>query len=232
VTPSVSIWQKGQGGPRTSNDAEPGAPADVLRPSASARGRAQSLGVMNIAAKQSEEIDLAARLFAALGHRQVALEKSDRPDVIAQISGSRIGIEVTQFHADEQKDAKGSSLRATEERLAKQSPGRSYAMWGVAKPNPALIARITDKVAIAAGYDTSRYSQLWLLISTGIPRLGAIGSTLAVPAFINIKDLNVSAHELLSGSTFSVVYLHMLLPRALYCWSRERQWRAIAEGEG
>ena len=186
---------------------------------------------MKITVKQCEEVDLAKRLLAALGHTQVALEPSDQPDVLAQIAGSKIDIEVTQFHADEQTEATGSSLRATEERLAKQSPGRSYSVWGVANPNPALVARIKDKVLTAARYDTSRFSELWLLISTGIPKLGAIGSTFALPAFINIEDLNVSTHELLSGSVFSAVYLHLLLPHALYCWSREKQWHANAEGE-
>ena len=182
---------------------------------------------MNITAKQREEIDLATRLLAALGLAGAIPESSDRPDVIVHIDGVRTGIEVTLFHADEHEGAKGSSLRATEERLARQSPGQSYPMWGAPNPNAGLIARITDKIATAAVYDATTYGHLWLLISTGIPKLGAVGSTFAFPAFVDIDELNRSTHESLCSSSLSAVYVHMLLPPALFYWSRERKWHAV-----
>jgi len=181
-----------------------------------------------ISKKQSEELNLATQLLDALGHRHVAVMPDDRPDVLACIDGSRIGIEVTQFHADEQQGAKGSPLRATEEGLAKQSAGGSYLVWGVLNPNPALVARITDKIKTAAAYNSSRYSELWLLVAAGVPKLGAVGATLALPSFINVQDLNLTTHELLCDSSFSAVYLHALLPPAIYCWSRHKKWHTIS----
>lgn len=182
---------------------------------------------MNISPKQREEVDLAARLLATLGHAQIAIEPSDRPDVFAQVGAMRIGIEVTQFHADEHAGATGSSLRANEERLSRQLPDQSYAQWGISNPNPALVARITDKIAASATYETSSYNQLWLLVSASLPKLGAIGSTFALSTFVNVEELNLSTHQPLSNSSFSAVYLHILLSPALFCWSREKKWHAI-----
>lgn len=182
---------------------------------------------MSTTPKQREELALATWLVAALGYRDVAIEPGDRPDVIAQLGGLRIGIEVTQFHGDESADSKGSPARATEEHLARQSPGRSYFMWGTANPNAALVARVTDKIATAAAYDATRYGQLWLLIATGLPKLGAVGATFTLPVFVDIEELNVSTHEPLRGSPFSAVYVHMHLPAALFCWSRESKWHAL-----
>ena len=182
---------------------------------------------MHIIAKHQEEIALAARLLEALGHADAVPEASDRPDVSVQINDVRTGIEVTQFHADEREGARGSALRATEERSARQSPGQPISVWGISDPNPGLIARIKDKIATAAAYDVTSYGQVWLLVSTGIPKLGAVGSTVALPAFVNIDVLDQATHESLCRSSFSAVYVHMLLPSALFSWSRGRKWHVV-----
>ena len=144
-----------------------------------------------------------------------------------QINGVRTGIETTQFRADEHERVRGSALRATEERLARQLQGQPSPVWGISNPNPRLIARITDKIAIAATYDVTSYGQVWLLVSTGIPKLGAVVSTFAFPAFLDIDVLNRATHESLCRSSFSAVYVHMLLPSALFSWSRERKWHVM-----
>jgi hypothetical protein len=182
---------------------------------------------MSVTLKQREEIDLASRLLDALGYRQLVLEPSDRPDVLTQIGNLRVGIEVTQFHGDEEPNKKGSVLRATEERSARQAPNQSYAMNFPINPNPALVARVTDKIALAAAYDKARYDQLWLLIASGIPQLGAVAATFAVSEFVDIKQLNASTHALLSDSPFSAAYIQVHLRRALFRWSPHEKWHSI-----
>lgn len=174
--------------------------------------------------KQQEEMEQAARFLRALGHVGARLEAGDLPDVIAFIEGRRIGIEVTQFHADEQPDVPGSSLRAAEKKKAKDAGGRPYFQWGVANPLPGLVARIKDKIAIVAAYDETRYAELWLLISSQLPKMGALAATYAVPGFIDIPQLNQDTHAALSRSSFAAVHLHLMLSHAVYSWTRAEQW--------
>lgn len=183
---------------------------------------------MNSTPKQQEELELADRLLAKLGYTNAVLVADDRPDVLAQINGKKIGIEVTVFHADEHKSAKGSDLRPAEKLLANQSPNQTYAMWGESNPNPSLIKRIEDKIQKSSAYDASHCEQLWLLVSTGIPNPGSLVSTLAVPAFIEVTELNRLTHQALCNSPYAVAYIHMLLPSALYSWSRNSQWQKIS----
>lgn len=185
---------------------------------------------MNIAAKQAEEVDLAVRLLTALRRIPDVVEKRDRPDVLARIGRKTIGIEVTQFHADEGRGHKGSALRAKEEATARQVPGQTYGMWGITDPNPALISRINQKIDRGSNYNNSGLDEVWLLISGGAPRLGAIGSTHAIPAFLNLHDLNASTHASLERSVFSTAYTHLILPSALYCWSRDQGWHRMQVG--
>ena len=86
---------------------------------------------MNTTPKQLEELDLATRFLAALGCAAIELEASDRPDVIVTLHGVRVGIEVTQFHADERLGSIGSPLRKAEVQLARKYPEAPHSMWGV-----------------------------------------------------------------------------------------------------
>lgn len=182
---------------------------------------------MNLTPKQREELDLAARFFSALGHPQTILRPSDRPDIEVEINALKIGIEITVFHADETNTNKGSSLRARESQIAKQSSGNSYAMWGVIDPNPALVKRIKDKIEVSTKYNAGCYSEFWLLVSANIPALGAVASTFAIPSFIDVAKLNSATHELLSKSSFSRAYIHTLLSSSLFGWSQSNGWRTV-----
>ena len=183
---------------------------------------------MNTTPKQLEELDLATRFLAALGCAAIELEASDRPDVIVTLHGVRVGIEVTQFHADERLGSIGSPLRKAEVQLARKYPEAPHSMWGVPDPIPALVARISEKVEAALGYDESRYNELWLLITAGIPRLDAIGATLALPAFVEIEKLNQLTHAQLCDSVITQVYFHTILPRSLFGWNRNNKWHSVA----
>lgn len=176
--------------------------------------------------KQQEELELAGRFLALLGHPQAQLEVGDRPDVVAIIDGHRIGIEVTEFHSDEQLGNSGSRLRAEETQKAKQAAGHPYSMWVEPKPLPGILARVADKIKRSTKYDSSQYSELWLLISSQLPILGALATTYAFLPFVDIEDLNKATHNLLTASPFSAVHLHLVMDHSLFSWSRENQWYA------
>jgi hypothetical protein len=176
--------------------------------------------------KQSEELDLVSRFLNLVGHPQAHLEVNDRPDTIALINGYRIGIEETKFHGDEQSSSSGSLLRKEEEMKSIQAKGSPYSMWGVADPLPGIEARIRDKVKRAANYDASRYSELWLLISSQVPKPGAAAATFMFEPFVNIQRLNETTHDILTASPFAAAHLHLVMNHVLFSWSREKQWHA------
>ena len=191
-----------------------------------------TLGVASMnSRKQHEEMELVGRFLAQLGYSHARLECGDRPDLIAVIDGERVGIEETKFHGDEQPGVPGSPLRAAEAQLAKQANGHPYSMWAVADPIPGIVARIKDKIERAAKYDADQYSELWLLISSQLPMLGAVASTFVAPAFVDVSRLNDSTHGLLSASPFSAVHLHLAMTHGLFSWSREQQWYANCVGD-
>lgn len=174
--------------------------------------------------RQSEETELAARFLRETGRTEVALEASDKPDVIAVISGRRIGIEVTQFHGDEQAGVKGSAHRRQEARRAKESNARPYTMAIPTNPLPGLVARINAKISVAAAYDHSRYKELWLLVSGQVPKPGAPAATFAFPLFVNVEELNRLTHDQLCESPFSAAHFHLMMNHALFSWSRSEGW--------
>ncbi|MBI3575409.1 MAG: hypothetical protein HY083_07145 [Gammaproteobacteria bacterium] len=176
--------------------------------------------------KQHEELELTRRFLVLIGHPQAQLEAEDRPDVVALIDGHRIGIEETKFHGGEQPGTSGSPLRAEEAQKAKQAEGRPYSMWGVADPLPDIVARIRDKIERATKYDASRYSELWLLISSQLPMPGAVAATFVFEPFVNVSRLNETTHDLLTASLFAAAHLHLAMTHSLFSWSREKQWYA------
>src|SRR5258706_7156237 len=145
-----------------------------------------------------EEIELTRRLLQALSCGDFVLSPSDRPDVDVAIDGRAIGVELTVFHADEGPGRKGSVLRATEEKMAKQAGGGHYVIAGIVDPLPGLLTRVLNKVTIAEDYDRSRFAELWLLIVGQFPKPGAVASTFALSTALNAASLNYHLHDLLS----------------------------------
>ena len=136
--------------------------------------------------KQREELDLAERLLSAVGHGQILLVPSDRPDVVASIGDRRVGIEVTRFHADERTEWRGSGslMREREGKLSRANPNGPYHMWGFPDPIPGLVARIGDKIKVAEDYDGAHFDELWLLVSGGDPKLGAVVSSVSLSGIL------------------------------------------------
>ncbi|MGO9147835.1 MAG: hypothetical protein ACLQDF_15870 [Desulfomonilia bacterium] len=175
-----------------------------------------------------EELELARRLLDALNCTDFTLTASDRPDVIAEIGGRRIGVEITVFHADEEPNHKGSALRAAEEKTARNAGGSLYLAWGIVNSLPGLDVRIREKISIATGYYADRFDELWLLIVGQFPKPGAVVSTFASPIFLNLDDLYQHFNEMLTRSPFGRVYLHLWLDQTLYSWSPSEKWQLLS----
>ncbi|MBV8939027.1 MAG: hypothetical protein JO089_04230, partial [Alphaproteobacteria bacterium] len=121
----------------------------------------------------------------------------------------------------------GSKLRQQEESDARN--GRQQAYWIKTDPWAALTARIEEKVNLAKNYDHSKYEELWLLISSNIPKLGAAASTTVSPMALHnaIDELNSRYGAILAASPYEMVhwYLHMTQDQTLFTWSRtEEKW--------
>ena len=177
--------------------------------------------------KHEQEIELTRRLLLALGGGDFVLNPRDRPDVKAAIGGRCIGIEVTVFHGDEGLGCGGSVLRANEEKAARRPGGGASGGWVPADPLPSLTARIRDKVSSAEGHDRREFTELWLLIVAQLPKFGAVASTFALSAALNVPSLNQQLHNLLAGSAFDQAYLHLSLEQAIYVWNRSGRWLLV-----
>lgn len=174
--------------------------------------------------KQRIETALVERFLQDRGSTRFHLTAGDKPDVIAQFGSKRIGIEVTQFHADEQPDARGSGLREEEERNARNAPGRAQSHFVRTNPLPALAGRIREKIATCAKYDHSRYEELWLLVSSQVPSPGSLAATFAIPLCIAVARLNEATHKKLAQSVFSAVHFHLMGNHYVFSWCRKAGW--------
>jgi hypothetical protein len=183
------------------------------------------LGLLKMNQKQYEEMELATRFLREIGYANVRPQAGDRPDVVAIIDGKRIGIEVTQFHADEQSGVRGSALRAEEVKKVKGSGERPYGQWGITNPLPGLVARVNEKISDAAAYDKTGYDQLWLLISSQLPKEDALAATFAFAPFVDVTKLNAATHMQLCRSSFSAAHFHLMMSHEVYSWSPSEQWR-------
>lgn len=178
--------------------------------------------------KQNVEIDLVRRLLEALSISTFNLKSGDKPDILAEFSSRRIGIEVTEYHGDEgQNSNRGSIQRRNEEQISRLANGGAYTMWGSLNPLPALIARIKDKIERAHSYGNLDFNELWLLIAASVPQLGAVCSTFMDPITLNLNDLNAATDKNLRNSPFSRVYLHSLLGHTLHEWSNDKGWQVL-----
>lgn len=183
---------------------------------------------MRLTDKQIEECESVRQLLKTLHISNFDFEPSDRPDVSATINNRRIGIEVTVYHGDEWQNSRGGSLqRKTEEQINRDAGGRSYGMWGVVDPMPALTTRIKDKIESAQTYPKQNFEELWLLIGASKSQLGMMVSTFIPSLAIDLIKLNDSTDDLLRNSPFAKAYLHLLMGNGLYEWSHSEKWHVL-----
>ena len=171
-------------------------------------------------AKQDHEIALVEALLIDLGLQATALQPGDRPDVLAAIGGSWVGIEVTELHPD--AGAAGSQVRADEQRAARSHEVRWH--WGGTDYAGAIGCQLAEKVAKAQGYTVPNGGALWLLISSQIPREGQLAATFALGEWVRLADL-AALEPVLVSSPYDALFVHLICDRRVLEWRRGSGFR-------
>jgi len=149
-------------------------------------------------------------------------------DVIAITSGRRIGVQVTDLDTG----ATPGMARAEESKLARDAQAQSstYFVWGQNDPSK-LVDAIARSVARKARMSFAGFDEFWLLICTGVPTSGAIGSTFATTPWIEISALDAATLPDLESSKYTRAFIHSILgaeDHALFDWRRGESWSKSA----
>jgi hypothetical protein len=150
-------------------------------------------------------------------------------DVEITHSGRKIGIQVTDFSADEGLAPPRRGLRATEARNAAKGQFPAYAI-PLQHRLSALRLRVADKVAKASSYDFKEFHEVWLFIAAAVPRSDAVASTFIVPQLISGGDLTREMNEELRQSKYARAYLYIVVGETVYEWHPDSSWRLIHGG--
>ena len=145
-------------------------------------------------------------------------------DVVAVISGRRVGIQVTDLDTGEIAGV----ARAAEAKLAREARSRetTYGTWGQNDPAK-IIDAFARSIARKARMSSAGFDDFWLLLCCGVPDFGAVGATMVVTQLISTEQLAAATDAMLNASTYSRVFIHAILgtePQALYEWQRGRGW--------
>lgn len=140
-------------------------------------------------------------------------------DVQIEHAGRQIGIQVTDFSADEGVGDPRRSLRATEKRNAAQGRFPTYSI-PLQHQRAALQRRIRAKLKIAAGHDFKEFDEVWLLVSASLARPDSIASTFIVTPFLTADDLNCDLDAELKRSKYDRAFVHVQVGDSVYEWTR------------
>lgn len=156
-------------------------------------------------------------------------------DVLAVVAEYRIGIQVTEIDTG---DTPGQS-RSGEKKSAREGEARSggvYGGWAQNDPTKILGAigrAISRKVTIAERHAFSDFTEVWLLVSCGVPELGAVISTFIMTPWLNAEALNCATADQLAQSKYGRVFVHPVLgtEKALYQWTEQSRWQKDVQPE-
>jgi hypothetical protein len=121
-----------------------------------------------------------------------------------------------------------SIARAPEDRKAAMAAARSirfivlflaqspspYFGWAQNDPGKVVAAierAICEKISKANKHGFPGFDDAWLLISCGVPELGAVVSTFVMTPWISTDDLNRSTANMLVASKYDAVFVHSIL---------------------
>lgn len=147
-------------------------------------------------------------------------------DVLVHAGGGRvIGVQVTE--ADPHSEA--GKARAQEKRAAGKDGGKVYGGWAQNDPQvvlDSLLRSISRKVAIAGRHSFASVSEVWLLISGGIPEHGAAISTFVMTPWVSAADMDRATHSVLQQSKYDRCFFLPVLgaEQAFYRWARDCGW--------
>jgi hypothetical protein len=153
-------------------------------------------------------------------------------DVLMVCGVRRIGIQVTEIDTGHVQ----GRARAAEKKAWRDSGLATYGAWAQ-NDRDELIASIqraiTCKVNIAEGHSFDEFDDVWLLVSAGVPEMGAVASTLIMSPWLDAAALDAATLDCLARSKYERAYLHCVLDveRALYSWQRGGGWIREAQHE-
>ncbi|MBG0791965.1 hypothetical protein IYY11_00365 [Methylocystis sp. H62] len=187
--------------------------------------------------KFDRERDAVRKLCSILGYAPSAYEDPNSRSVesggdVKLLFGERaVGLQVTDYHADEGPTPReGSRLRAEEERKARAAmeapdPVKAYGHWAPAGYIGPLSFRIKDKVEKTAKHDGHSFDEMWLLICAQINGWGASASTMISPDLVRLNDLDEKVSPMLRCSVFSRAFLLLELDGIVFGWDKgENRW--------
>lgn len=184
--------------------------------------------------KYEYESAVAIRLFQLIGLPYTSMTDPWKihggetgADVQIHYDGRRIGIQVTEFSADEGAVPPKCGLRAATARNAAQ--GKLTSGWPPLRQQvPALVLRIREKIALAKRYNFEQFDEVWLLVATFVP--WAPVPTFQLPGVtITPEDLNCHLNNELQRSNFTRAFVYNMLCHTVYEWQSVTGWRCIQE---
>src|SRR6266852_211283 len=141
-------------------------------------------------------------------------------DVIAVTATGRVGIQVTELDTgDVPGQSRGEEKKAA--RAAGSLSGGVYGAW--AQNNPAKLLKAVERTIARKSTMTpvAGFEEVWLLISCGVPELGAVSSTFVMTPWLDAVALNNATLDQLSKSKYGRAFIHAVLSveQTLYQWS-------------
>jgi hypothetical protein len=175
------------------------------------------------------ESELVGRFLQVLGYRDFSLHNPNvQPgvetgsDVLVLLDSKRYGVQVTVLHTDEglSPRQRGSEHRSQEAKF--KNGTQPYAANGNPNPMPALRYRIEAKCS--KSYPTNDFDEEILLVVSGLPKMGAIASTIVLPIALQVDKMNSELSPILESSRYDCAYI--------FRHDRERRTMGIRMGKG
>lgn len=140
-------------------------------------------------------------------------------------NGNIIGIQVTELDPHQEKGV----ARAKEKAIANANPDMPYSMWGQNNPTIAiqtLANSIKRKTEIAAKHSFNGFDEIWLLVCSGIPELGAVVSTIMMTPWLLAEDMDSETYQILSKSKYDRCFFFPILgaEQVFYRWEKNSKW--------
>jgi hypothetical protein len=150
-------------------------------------------------------------------------------DVLITVGGKLIGIQVTEYSADEglpkrpSRNSRAIEIERAKVQAKKQRGVQAYGMTVSAEYLTAMKHRIDSKVIKHA----ARVDEVWLLVVAQDGRWGHTSSTFVAAEQVNIHHMNAVLDESLRASLFSRAFFLLCQERFLSGWNRAEMWQEI-----
>ena len=148
-------------------------------------------------------------------------------DVQVRIAERLVGVQVTEYCADEGAANPRRGLRATEKHNARQ--GQFPSAWiPLQHQLTSLRSRVSEKIEKARRYTFQQFDEIWLLVAASLADPEAIVSTSLVSLLLTPDDLNrYLDNDMLRRSKYTKAFIHIQVGATVYRWTPESEWRLI-----